>query len=83
MTTATGQPPESLDSPQLVIDLDVVDGNLRHMLHAAWGQGVDVRIHFKSLKSAGLARYLDGQVRAEAACFPAEQSTLEHLRSAT
>jgi D-serine deaminase-like pyridoxal phosphate-dependent protein len=53
----------TLDSPQLLIDLDVVDANMNRMFGSENGKSpvprsVDVRIHFKSLKCAGLARYL-------------------------
>ena len=58
MTAPLGQPLDVLDSPQLVIDLDVVDTNLRRMRAAFRDRPVRVRIHFKSLKCAGLARYL-------------------------
>ena len=34
MSSVIGQPLAALDSPQLVIDLDVVDANLRRMLGA-------------------------------------------------
>ncbi|GIW81632.1 MAG: alanine racemase [Gemmatales bacterium] len=47
-----------LDAPQLVIDLDVVDANLQRMFGAFQNREVDVRVHFKSLKCAGLARYI-------------------------
>jgi D-serine deaminase-like pyridoxal phosphate-dependent protein len=58
MPSAIGQPLDVLDSPQLLIDLDVVDANLGRMLSALRGRPVVVRVHFKSLKCAGLARYL-------------------------
>jgi D-serine deaminase-like pyridoxal phosphate-dependent protein len=58
MTAVVGQPVEVLDSPQLLIDLDVVDANLRRMFDAARQRAVGVRVHFKSLKCAGLARYI-------------------------
>jgi D-serine deaminase-like pyridoxal phosphate-dependent protein len=58
MSTATGQPASSLDSPQLLIDLDVVDANVRRMRDTVRDRPVNVRVHFKSLKCAGLARYL-------------------------
>jgi D-serine deaminase-like pyridoxal phosphate-dependent protein len=48
----------ALDSPQLLIDLDVVDANMSRMFGAFRGRGLAVRVHFKSLKCAGLARYL-------------------------
>ena len=53
-----GQPLDVLDTPQLLIDLDVVDANLQRLLSALRGRPVAVRVHFKSLKCAGLARYL-------------------------
>ncbi len=49
---------DALDSPQLVLDLEVLDANLRRMQDACRQRGVDLRVHFKSLKCAGLARYL-------------------------
>jgi D-serine deaminase-like pyridoxal phosphate-dependent protein len=53
-----GQVLDALDTPQLLLDLDVVDANLRRMLDAFRERSVNVRVHFKSLKCAGLARYL-------------------------
>jgi D-serine deaminase-like pyridoxal phosphate-dependent protein len=50
---------DALDSPQLVLDLEVLDTNLRRMQDACRQRGVDLRVHFKSLKCAGLARYLN------------------------
>jgi D-serine deaminase-like pyridoxal phosphate-dependent protein len=58
MSSVIGQPLAALDSPQLVIDLDVVDANLKRMLGAFRDRPVAVRVHFKSLKCAGLARYV-------------------------
>ncbi|HXG09276.1 MAG TPA: DSD1 family PLP-dependent enzyme [Gemmataceae bacterium] len=58
MSSPIGQPLDALDSPQLLIDLDLVDANLKRMLQAFRGRPVSVRVHFKSLKCAGLARYL-------------------------
>ncbi len=49
---------DQLDTPQLVIDLDIVDANLKRMFGAFQGKSVQVRVHFKSLKCAGLARYI-------------------------
>ncbi len=47
-----------LDTPQLLIDLDVVDANLERMFSAYQNRSVNVRVHFKSLKCAGLAKYI-------------------------
>ena len=58
VTTRIGQPVAALETPQLLIDLDVVDANLRRMFNVFRGRGVAVRVHFKSLKCAGLARYI-------------------------
>jgi len=53
-----GQPFDTLDSPQLLIDLDVVDANLQRIFTACRLRGIKVRVHFKSLKCAGLARHI-------------------------
>jgi D-serine deaminase-like pyridoxal phosphate-dependent protein len=58
MSTQTGQTLDALDTPQLLLDLDVVDANLRRLFGAAQERGVAVRVHFKSLKCTGLARYI-------------------------
>jgi 3-hydroxy-D-aspartate aldolase len=50
---------DELDTPQLLIDLDGVDRNVRAMFSAARGHGVKVRVHFKSLKCTGLARHVN------------------------
>jgi D-serine deaminase-like pyridoxal phosphate-dependent protein len=50
--------PDELDSPQLLLNLDVLDANLRRLLDACSRRGVDLRVHFKSLKTGSLARYL-------------------------
>jgi D-serine deaminase-like pyridoxal phosphate-dependent protein len=58
MPSMQAEPLAALDSPQLLIDLDVVDANMSRMFGAVRDGPVDVRVHFKSLKCAGLARYL-------------------------
>jgi D-serine deaminase-like pyridoxal phosphate-dependent protein len=58
MTSLVGQRLDSLDSPQLVLDLDVVDANLQRLFGACRQRGVAARVHFKSLKCTGLARYI-------------------------
>jgi D-serine deaminase-like pyridoxal phosphate-dependent protein len=40
----------SLDSPQLLLDLNILDANLAYLLGACQQRGVDLRIHFKSPK---------------------------------
>ncbi len=49
---------DDLDTPQLLLDLDRVDANLAKMRAGADRYGVALRVHFKSLKCSGLARYL-------------------------
>src|SRR5256885_16570830 len=58
MSPIVGARLESLESPQLVLDLDVLDANLARMQTACRERGVELRVHFKSLKCGGLARYL-------------------------
>jgi D-serine deaminase-like pyridoxal phosphate-dependent protein len=58
MSSLIGQSIDSLDTPQLLIDLDVVDANLERMFAPFRGKPVNVRVHFKSLKCAGLARHI-------------------------
>ena len=62
VTTATksilGDDISSLETPVLLIDLDVVDRNLQAMRRMVGGRPVQVRTHFKSLKCGGLAQYL-------------------------
>src|SRR5260221_708911 len=58
MNALLGQAVESLDTPQLLVDLDVVDANLAILLTACRHRGVALRAHFKSLKCTGLAHYL-------------------------
>src|SRR5262245_40783668 len=58
MPSLIGQPLDALDSPQLLLDLDLIDANLKRMFDAGKQRGVNVRTHFKSLKCGGLARYI-------------------------
>lgn len=58
MADFLGQPLDALDTPQLVIDLDVVEANVATLRTRLAGRPVDLRVHFKSLKCAGLARHL-------------------------
>jgi D-serine deaminase-like pyridoxal phosphate-dependent protein len=53
-----GQPLSTLDSPQLLLDLDILDANLERMRQGCRKHGVNLRVHFKSLKCGGLAKYL-------------------------
>jgi D-serine deaminase-like pyridoxal phosphate-dependent protein len=53
--------PDGLDTPCLVVDLDVVDANVRRIADGAAARGVALRPHIKTHKSVALARLqLDG-----------------------
>ncbi len=58
MQVLVGETLASVDTPQAVIDLDVVDTNMQIMLERLSKHPVDLRVHFKSLKCGGLAKYL-------------------------
>ena len=58
MQPSVGEMLEQVDTPQAVIDLDVVDANLRTMFERCRKHPIDLRVHFKSLKCGRLARYL-------------------------
>lgn len=58
MNDVLGQSIDALDSPQLLVDLDVVDANLRRLFDTCRQRGVKARVHFKSLKCTGLAHYI-------------------------
>jgi D-serine deaminase-like pyridoxal phosphate-dependent protein len=48
--------PDGLDTPCIVVDLDVVERNAARMADAMAGRGVALRPHFKTHKSVRLAR---------------------------
>src|SRR5437879_3718953 len=58
MPATPDQTLDVLESPQLVLDLDQIDANLHYLQSACRKHGIALRVHFKSLKCAGLARYL-------------------------
>jgi D-serine deaminase-like pyridoxal phosphate-dependent protein len=58
MSVSPGEPLDALDTPQLLVDLDVLDANLAYLQGACRQRGVDLRVHFKSLKCGSLARHL-------------------------
>src|SRR5262245_15573633 len=53
-----GQSLDALDTPALLLDLDIIDANLQRLRQAGRERGVNVRVHFKSLKCGGLAKYI-------------------------
>jgi D-serine deaminase-like pyridoxal phosphate-dependent protein len=58
MVDYVGQPISAVDTPRLLLDLDVVDANLTFLQTACEKARKDLRVHFKSLKCGGLANYL-------------------------
>lgn len=76
----TGLPLEDLDTPRLLLDLDVLDRNLGHLQDACRRHGKDLRVHFKSLKCGSLASYLGR--RGVAAFLCAKLNEAEVLVSA-
>ena len=48
--------PDGLDTPALVIDLDVAEGNSRRLATELAGRGISLRPHAKTHKSVALAR---------------------------
>src|SRR4029079_3007634 len=48
--------PDDLDTPEIVIDLDVVERNARRLQSALDGRGIALRPHVKTHKSPELAR---------------------------
>jgi D-serine deaminase-like pyridoxal phosphate-dependent protein len=59
MSPQIGQSLDALDTPQLLLDLGGIDANLDRLFTACRQRKVACRVHFKSLKCAGLARYID------------------------
>src|ERR1043166_1811854 len=68
MFSLIGQPLDALDTPQLLLDLDIIDANLKRMFEAGKQRGVNVRTHFKSLKCGGLAQYIQARGGATFLC---------------
>ena len=57
-----------LDTPQLLIDLDILDANLARMRAQFADRPLDLRIHFKSLKCGSLASYLASKGETKFLC---------------
>src|SRR5690606_34080601 len=58
MTNPAGRPLADLDTPQLLLDLDVLDANFAYLQTACERAGKALRVHFKSLKCGSLAPHL-------------------------
>lgn len=61
-------PFDELDTPALLIDLDILDANLQRMRQRFEHRDLDIRIHFKSLKCGGLAKYLQSKGMGKFLC---------------
>src|SRR5258708_4404160 len=71
---------DDLASPQLLIDLDILDANLARMQAGCRQRKVNLRVHFKSLKCGGLAKYL--QQKGVTAFLAAKTNEAEVLADA-
>ncbi len=49
---------ESLDTPSMIVDLDIMEENIRKMMNLLKPMGVDIRPHLKTTKSPILAKKL-------------------------
>lgn len=56
MSHALLEPPSGIETPAILIDLDVVDANIKRMQDSLSNSGVSLRPHVKSHKSVNLAR---------------------------
>lgn len=56
LTPEPGTELEGLDTPCLIVELDVVDKNIRSLMDRAGKVGLSVRPHMKTAKSPGFAR---------------------------
>ena len=66
---------DQLPTPSLILDLDVLDANIRRMAEGAQKLGVKLRPHFKTSRSLEVAR-----LQEEAGCFGFTVSNLRELR---
>ena len=55
---AVGDRLESLDTPSMIVDLDLMESNIKKLMDALLPTGINVRPHLKTTKSAILARKL-------------------------
>jgi D-serine deaminase-like pyridoxal phosphate-dependent protein len=58
MHPLAGRSLDQFDTPQLLLDLDILDRNLAFLQDACKRHDKDLRVHFKSLKCGSLANYL-------------------------
>ena len=49
---------ESLDTPSMIVDLDMMEANIKNLMDRLLPTGVNIRPHLKTTKSAVLARKL-------------------------
>jgi D-serine deaminase-like pyridoxal phosphate-dependent protein len=80
MSIPPGTPIAALDTPALLLDLDAIDANLGFLQRECDRRNIALRVHFKSLKCGGLARYL--AARGVSAFLAAKLNEVETLLSA-
>lgn len=54
-----GDPIASLDTPSMIVDLDIMEANIHKLMSQLLATGVNIRPHLKTTKSAALARRLN------------------------
>ncbi|ROW04952.1 hypothetical protein VPNG_07031 [Cytospora leucostoma] len=54
-----GDPLSSLDTPSMIVDLDLMEANIQKLMRQLLPTGVNIRPHLKTTKSATLARRLN------------------------
>lgn len=54
-----GDPISSLDTPSMIVDLDLMESNIRKLMSQLLPTGINIRPHLKTTKSALLARKLN------------------------
>src|SRR5260370_38893877 len=74
LTPTAAETIDRLDTPQLLIDLDILDANLERMLSDFRDRRLDLRVHFKSLKWGSLARYLLGKGGTKLLCAKLDEA---------
>jgi D-serine deaminase-like pyridoxal phosphate-dependent protein len=57
-TPKVGDPVDSLDTPSMIVDLDLMEANIKKLMDKLLPTGVSIRPHSKTTKSATLAKRL-------------------------
>ncbi len=63
-----GDPLDALDTPSMIVDLTLMEGNIARLMGRFQGTKIHVRPHLKTVKSPKLAHKLLAAGKAGAAC---------------